>query len=214
MQTPSAPTRELEPEFLLSAYAGGYFPMADPESGQISWYSPDPRTILELNGLRVSRSLRRSLRREDLEVRWDTAFEAVMRACGERPETWISDRIVKAYVELHRLGFAHSVEVWKDGALAGGLYGVALAGAFFGESMFSRVTDASKIALVHLVRRLVERDFLLLDVQFMTEHLRTLGAVEIPREEYLQRLRTALQRSCVMTDQPSREGKGSDVDIP
>jgi leucyl/phenylalanyl-tRNA--protein transferase len=186
-------TRALDPEQLLAAYGQGYFPMADGKDGDIHWYSLDPRTIFELEGLRVSRSLRHSLKRLT-DIRWNSSFEPVMRACGERDDTWISEEIVASYVLLHRLGFAHSVEVWVDSRLAGGLYGVSIGGAFFGESMFSRITDASKTALVHLVRRMQESGFVLLDAQFMTPHLGTLGAVEIRRKEYLRRLQIAIRR--------------------
>jgi leucyl/phenylalanyl-tRNA---protein transferase len=179
----------LTPEVLISAYVQGIFPM-DVE-GEIEWFSPDPRTVLPLDGLKITRSLRQSCRK--FEVRVNSAFEQVMRACADRPEgTWINDEIVKAYTRLHHLGFAHSVESWRDGELAGGLYGVAIGGAFFGESMFHRRTDASKVALVALVDRMNARGFTLLDVQFTTEHLERLGAVEIPRRTYLSRLKKAV----------------------
>ena len=184
-------TRILNPEYLLRAYCSGYFPMADGREGELHWYSPDPRTIFDPGVLRVSRSLRQSLRKLT-DVRWNTAFEPVMRACAERDDTWISEEIVASYTLLHSLGFAHSVEVWIEERLAGGLYGVSVGAAFFGESMFSRITDASKVALVHLVRRMQERQFALLDAQFMTPHLATLGAREIPRDEYLRRLEEAV----------------------
>jgi leucyl/phenylalanyl-tRNA---protein transferase len=183
----------IPPDLLLAAYASGYFPMADSREGRIAWYSPDPRTIIPLASLRISRSLHQTLRKKIFEVRWDTSFEAVMRACGAREETWISEEIVESYVKLADLGIGHSVETWRDNKLAGGLYGVALGGAFFGESMFSRERDASKVALVHLVERLRARKFELLDTQFMTPHLMQLGAIEIPRETYLEQLRHALR---------------------
>ncbi|MCC7291499.1 MAG: leucyl/phenylalanyl-tRNA--protein transferase [Phycisphaerales bacterium] len=184
---------ELKPEILLSAYASGIFPMAEPD-GEILWFRPDPRAIIPLDGLRVSRSLRATLRRDVYECRIDSAFAEVIRLCARRREkTWISPEIQAAYIELHRLGFAHSVESWKEGELAGGLYGVALGGAFFGESMFSRATDASKAALVHLVERMKAGGFTLLDTQFMTEHLRGLGAIDVSRKEYERRLKAALR---------------------
>ncbi len=170
--------------------------MADAETGHISWYSPDPRAILEIDAFSVSRSLRRTIQKKIFEVKFDTQFEEVMRACGDRKETWISEEIVRSYVRLHEMGSAHSVEVWKEGKLAGGLYGVALGGAFFGESMFSSVPDASKVALVFLLAHLKERGYVLLDTQFMTPHLARFGATEIPREAYLTRLQDALRRDC------------------
>jgi len=161
--------------------------------GQIEWFSPDPRAVIPLEGFRTSRNLARLCRRGFFDVRINTAFLRVMRCCADRAEgTWISEEIVEAYCELHRLGLAHSVEAWKGDNLAGGLYGVALGGAFFGESMFHRLRDASKVALAGLVERLRTRGYVLLDVQFMTEHLRRAGAVEIPRREYLRRLTGAL----------------------
>ena len=187
---------ELQPNALLSAYASGIFPMAD-EDGIIRWYAPPSRAIIELEGLIVSRSLRVAVRRGDFTVTCNRAFGEVMRACADREDgTWISAEIIAAYTLLHRHGFAHSVEAWKNDELAGGLYGVSLGGAFFGESMFHRDTDASKVALVHLVRRMRERGFVLLDVQFMTDHLQRLGATEITRAEYEVRLQDAIVLPC------------------
>lgn len=184
----------LTPELLITAYAQGIYPMArSAHSRVIDWYSPDPRAILPLDGLRVSRSLARTLRRGRFEIRFDAAFEEVMRACGSRASTWINEEMVRAYVGLHDLGLAHSVEAWQGGELVGGLYGVALGGAFMGESMFSRVSDASKVCLVALVRHLRERGFVLLDCQTPTEHLMGLGQITIPRDAYLSRLRDALR---------------------
>lgn len=180
------------PELVLQAYEMGYFPMAQPD-GAIGWYSPDPRCIFELDQLKVSRSLRKIVQSGRFEVRIDSAFTAVMRACGDRPDgTWISPEILRVYQQLHLMGFAHSVETWHAGELAGGLYGVSLGGAFFGESMFHRVTDASKVALVALVAKMKNHGFTLLDCQWQTSHLASLGAVEISRAEYLRRLRAAL----------------------
>ncbi len=186
----------LSPEFLLTAYCHGYFPMAEVGSGEIQWYSPDPRAIIELDALRISRSLLQVLRRGRYQIRIDTEFSRVMRSCAEREETWISERIITAYERLHSLGCAHSVEAWHGRDLAGGLYGVALGGAFFGESMFHIERDASKVALVGLVDRLRSHGFTLLDTQFVTPHLLSMGATEIPREDYLRRLRKALGKKC------------------
>jgi leucyl/phenylalanyl-tRNA--protein transferase len=186
----------LTPELLISAYTQGIFPMAG-ESGEIYWYDPDPRAILPLDTFHISRSLRRAVGREDYEVRHDSAFGEVIRACAApapgREDTWISEEIITAYDELARLGFAHSVEIWRDDRLVGGLYGVALNALFAGESMFARERDTSKIALVHLVTHLRRQGYLLLDIQFMTDHLRRFGAVEIPRREYKQDLAAALR---------------------
>lgn len=182
----------LTPELLVQGYQNGYFPMADPSDGRIGWFSPDPRAIIPVGGLRISRSLRRTVQRKPFELASDRDFEGVIRACAARPETWISEEIVNAYARLFDRGLVHTVETWKDGALVGGLYGVALGGAFFGESMFSAVRDASKVALVELVRRLQVGGFALLDTQFMTEHLRGIGAIEVPRDEYLAMLEDAL----------------------
>ena len=189
---------ELTPDLLLSAYAQGVFPMD--VDGEIRWFCPDPRAIIELDEFRVSRTLRQTCRQGRFDLRVNTAFSAVIRACADRKEgTWISPEIIVAYERLHRLGFAHSVEAHRDGELAGGLYGVALAGAFFGESMFYVQRDASKVALVHLVERLRHRGYVLLDVQFLTPHLERLGASEIPRKEYLTRLLGALDLRCRFT---------------
>ena len=189
----------LTPGILVTAYANGIFPM-DVE-GEIEWFSPDPRAIIDLDTFHVPRNLARRCRSGRFEIRVNTAFGAVMRACADRPEgTWISEDIVTGYTRLHELGLAHSVESWHQGQLAGGLYGVALGGAFFGESMFHRVTDASKVALVALVERLRSRGYLLLDVQFTTPHLRQFTVAEIPRSDYLVRLQAALALDCRFVD--------------
>ena len=183
----------LTPEGIELAYRHGIFPMADERSGEVLWFRPDPRAVIPLDGFHVSRSLARTLRRGRLEVRVDTAFETVMRGCADRPEgSWISERFVEVYGALHRAGKAHSVEAWRDRRLVGGVYGLALGGAFMAESMFHRETDASKVALAALVGRLSERGFTVLDVQYMTPHLESLGAVEITRREYERRLERAL----------------------
>src|SRR6266446_1437345 len=180
---------------LLEAYCTGIFPMAL-ENGKIGWFSPDPRGILPLDAFHVPHGLRRVLKKNKFEIRLNTVFEEVIRACGERAETWISEEIVASYVNLHYLGFAHSVEAWMDEKLVGGLYGVSIYGAFFGESMFHTVTDASKVALVELVTRLNKRGFRLLDTQYVTNHLRTFGAVEIARPKYMNLLKQALALDC------------------
>jgi len=187
---------DLEPGTLLAAYRSGLFPMPIKRPQVIAWWSPDPRGVLPLDGLRVTRSLRSSCRR--YEVRIDTAFDEVIAACADprRAHGWIDDDILVAYRQLHRLGWAHSVEAWTpDGELAGGLYGVAIGGLFAGESMFHRRRDASKVALVHLVDVLREGGASLLDVQWSTEHLASLGVVEISRGEYLRRLAAAIDRA-------------------
>ncbi|WP_207478220.1 leucyl/phenylalanyl-tRNA--protein transferase [Arenibaculum pallidiluteum] len=190
---------DLTPQILLRAYALGVFPMAESaESPELYWFDPEERGILPLEAFHVPRRLRRTVRQGRFEIRIDSDFAAVVRACAEataqRPNTWINPEIERLYVGLHGLGAAHSVECWRAGRLVGGLYGVALGGAFFGESMFSRETDASKVALVHLVARLRLNGFTLLDTQFVTEHLRGFGAIEIPRAEYRMRLAAAIQR--------------------
>jgi leucyl/phenylalanyl-tRNA---protein transferase len=184
----------IAPDALLAAYASGWFPMAV-APGEIRWYSPDPRAIIPLDAFHVSRRLARSLRQQRFEVRVNTSFRAVMQACADREDAdgdWIDAEIIESYCALHEQGFAHSVETWQGGALAGGLYGVAIGGAFFGESMFHRVSDASKAALAVLVDRLRGRGYTLLDTQWITEHLAQFGAVEIPRRRYLRMLDEAL----------------------
>lgn len=185
---------EFTPEGVLLAYSAGVFPMGDDETGEVAWYWPDPRAILPLNGFHTSRSLAKTLRKGTFEVRIDTAHEAVMRACADRAEgTWITEDFIRVYGALHRAGYSHSVEAWRAGRLVGGVYGVALGAAFMAESMFHRETDASKVALAALVHQLRERGFQLLDVQLLTPHLASLGAVEISRDEYLSRLLQALR---------------------
>lgn len=184
----------LDAATVLAAYRGGLFPMPVEEGAAIGWWSPADRGVLPLDGLVVSRSLRKSVRRYDFRV--DTAFAEVIAGCADpsRDGSWIDDQILAAYLHLHDLGWAHSVETWLDGELVGGLYGLAIGGLFAGESMFSRARDASKVALVHLVELLSDEfaDQRLLDTQWQTDHLATLGVVEIPRAEYFERLRVAL----------------------
>ena len=182
----------IEPELLLHGYQLGVFPMAM-EDGEIQWFSPDPRTVIPLDEFHVPHGLQRALRKNAFEVRIDQRFEEVMRLCAKRDDTWINREIVASYVRLFELGFAHSVEAWQDGELVGGLYGVAIGGAFFGESMFHRVTDASKIALVGLVERMRAKKFALLDTQWLTPHLKQFGAAEIPRARYLRMLKRAVE---------------------
>jgi leucyl/phenylalanyl-tRNA---protein transferase len=185
----------LDPILVINAYVQGIFPMAD-QFGSIRWYAPDPRAILEHENLYISRSLRATLRKRIYEVSIDTAFEAVMWRCAEREDTWISKSFISTYTQLHYFGLAHSVEAWQNGELVGGLYGVSLGGAFMGESMFSRATNASKVCLVALVEHLKARGYVLHDVQFWTPHLATLGVTEIPRKHYERRLRAALRLEC------------------
>jgi leucyl/phenylalanyl-tRNA---protein transferase len=183
----------LDPRLLLQGYAMGIFPMADSrDAGDVFWVEPRRRAILPLDRFHVSRSLRRTLRSEKFSVTADRAFAEVVAGCAEREETWINAEIERAVLSLHRLGHAHSVEVWNEDSLVGGLYGVSLGRAFFGESMFSRMTDASKVALAWLVARLKAGGYELLDCQFMTGHLASLGAVSVPRERYIALLASAL----------------------
>jgi leucyl/phenylalanyl-tRNA---protein transferase len=190
---------DLEPGTLLAAYRSGLFPMRVGAAGPIAWWSPDPRAIIPLDGLHISRSLRRATRQSELRI--DTAFEAVMRACADpaRPHGWIDESFVAAYTRLHAMGWAHSVESWTaDGAeLVGGVYGVAIGGLFAAESMFHRRTDAGKVALAALVDRLRTDGAVLLDVQWSTPHLASLGAVEVPREHYLRLLTRAVDETPV-----------------
>ena len=190
----------LDPRLLLQGYAAGIFPMADSrDAAELFWVEPRSRAILPLDGFHMSRSLRRTIRSGKFSVTMDRDFPAVIGACANREETWINDEIIEAFVRFHEAGKAHSVEAYKDGELVGGLYGVTLGGAFMGESMFSRMRDASKVCLVHLVERLKDRGYVLLDCQIQNDHLASLGAIEIPESEYLRRLEHAqrLQRTFV-----------------
>lgn len=185
----------IPPALLLQAYGTGWFPMS--VDGEIRWYSPDPRAILPLERFHVPARLARVIRQQRFTVRVNGDFRRVIQACADRgEESWIDGAIVESYTALHRLGFAHSVEAWQGDRLAGGLYGVSLGGAFFGESMFHDVSEASKVALHGLVERLRARRYRLLDVQWVTPHLRTFGAVEISRRQYLARLRQSLKVNC------------------
>jgi len=195
-------TDRLTPNLLLQAYARGLFPMAESnDNPELFWVDPDVRGVIPLTGFHLPRRLRRTVRQDRYRVTINRAFDQVIRACAEtdfkrgRFDSWINAEVVRAYSEMHRLGFAHSVECWQDDQLAGGLYGLALRGAFFGESMFSRATDASKVALVHLVARLRESGFLLLDSQFVNDHLKQFGVLSVPRDDFQPMLAEALARS-------------------
>ncbi len=190
---------ELSADFILKAYACGVFPMAEKKDDpSVFWVDPDFRGVIPLDEFHLSRRLARTVRSGKFQISVDQAFDSVIRKCSERTphreESWINDSIIEVYGELHRRGDAHSVECWSGETLIGGLYGVSLGAAFFGESMFSRASDASKVALVHLIERLRAGGYTLLDTQFVTEHLSTFGAVELPRGTYLEHLRAALER--------------------
>lgn len=184
----------LTPELLLKAYANGFFPMGDPDTSEIHWYRPNPRAILPLEKFHRSKSLKRRLNKNTFTASFNQAFSQVIRAC-RRPDTWITAEIITAYEALHKAGHCHSVEVWNKDALVGGVYGVSIGGAFFAESMFHTMTDASKIALHHLVTRLKEHKFCLLEVQFLTTHLESLGAEEVTDAQYQRALDVALNTS-------------------
>jgi leucyl/phenylalanyl-tRNA--protein transferase len=189
----------LTAEALVYAYASGVFPMAE-ETGEILWYSPDPRAIIPIDSYKPAKSLKPIINQMRFEIRVNTSFEQVMRNCAlpraTEDETWISEELVQAYTSLHKMGLAHSVEAWQDGILVGGLYGVALGGAFFGESMFSLVSNSSKVAFHYLVQILREQNYSLLDSQFMNDNVLRYGAIEIPRSEYKKRLAKALKSTC------------------
>lgn len=186
-------------ELVLSAYSQGIFPMGH-DDGLIRWYSPDPRCIFDFDSFHIPKRLMRTYRSGKFEMRVNSAWDEVLHLCASRDSTWITDDIFRVYTELHEDGFAHSVEAYYEGKLAGGLYGVSIGGAFMGESMFHTVTDASKVSLVYLVERMKARGFILLDSQYMTEHLSTFGAVLISRREYLTRLERALRLNCKFGD--------------
>ena len=204
------PVSDITPDTLLRAYAQGIFPMAEGrDDPAIHWVDPRRRGILPLDGFHLSRSLARSLRRGGFTLTTDQAFASVVTACADRPETWISHRIQALYQALHTQGHAHSIEVWQNGHLVGGVYGVVLGAAFFGESMFSRVTDASKIALAHAVQVLRAGGFQLFDTQFLTPHLASLGGLEIPRARYQHLLALALARPARFPAPDHSSGAGS-----
>ncbi len=184
----------IPPDLLIAAYSNGFFPMADGADGEIHWYSPDPRAIFPIYQIKPSHSMRKLLKKNIFEVKFDTAFDEVIRQCANREETWISHTMIVSYSLLHKLGYAHSVETYLDCELVGGLYGVSIGRAFFGESMFSKVSNASKVAFYHLVEHLKSKGFILLDSQFINKHTRSLGAIEIPRSQYLRILKTAISK--------------------
>ncbi len=192
---------DLTPEILLQAYAIGIFPMAQSqEDSKLYWFDPDPRTIIPLDNFHISRRLERTLGQQKFQITFDTAFTEVMRKCAEaapdREETWINEDIIRLYTQLHHYGYAHSIETWQDNKLVGGVYGISIGGLFAGESMFSRVTDASKVALATLLKHLKQQNYSLFDVQYTTEHLKRFGAIEISKEAYKQRLSQALENEC------------------
>ena len=186
----------LKPENMIRLYASGAFPMADEKTGIINWYMPETRTIIPLDNFNVPRSTKKVIEEENFEIKFDVDFERVVEGCADRESTWISDELIDGYRKLKKRGFIHTVETWKDGKLVGGLYGVTFRGAFFGESMFSKVSQASKAALVALLNHLNEKGFILLDVQFLTEHLKMFGAVEISFEDYSKLLHKAYAKVC------------------
>lgn len=200
MARPFAPGYRIPTDLLLKAYASGVFPMAESATDpEVFWVRPETRGIIPLDTFHVPRSLRKTIRRGVFDIRFDFDFEATIAACAEsreeRPSTWINGPIREAYMQLHGMGHCHSVEAWRGGRLVGGLYGLTLGRVFFGESMFSKETDASKVCLVHLVERLKERGFVLLDTQFTTEHLMRFGAIDVPRARYETMLAEALTGS-------------------
>lgn len=186
----------LKPNNMLRLYASGAFPMANEETRAIEWYLPETRCIMPLDNFNVPRSTKKEIDKLGFEIRYDSDIISVIRGCANREHTWISERLIEAYKRLIKRGHVHSVETWKDEILVGGLYGVTFRGAFFGESMFSILSQASKAALIALLYRLKEKDFALLDVQYMTEHLKMFGAIEISLDEYKENLLEAYQRIC------------------
>ncbi|KQV82719.1 leucyl/phenylalanyl-tRNA--protein transferase [Rhizobium sp. Root1220] len=200
----------ITPEILLRAYSIGLFPMAESaDDPEIFWVEPDLRGVLPLDDFHISKSLAKTIRRKPFDIRFNYDFSSVIAACaaetGDRPSTWINQTIRSLYSTLHRMGHAHSVEAWDGDELVGGLYGVSLGSAFFGESMFSRRTDASKICLVHLVERLQAKGFKLLDTQFTTEHLKTFGAIDVPKDEYTHILQAAMDSPHLPFSEPKDE---------
>jgi len=196
-QKSSSDTKELlKPDNMLRLYASGAFPMADEKTGSINWFMPEVRTIIPLDDYNIPRTTRKAVEKNKFEIRFDTDFDGVVRGCADRESTWISEELILAYRRLKKRGHVHTVETWLGDKLVGGLYGVTFRGAFFGESMFSKVSQSSKAALIALIERLREKDFVLLDVQYMTAHLKMFGAVEISFEEYTKLLYTAYTRGC------------------
>lgn len=187
----------LHPDIMIRLYAKGAFPMADQETGIINWYMPDVRCIIPLDKFNIPRSLKKIIDQNEFEFKFDNDFLSVIKNCADRENTWISEELIIAYKRLQKRGYIHTVETWKDNKLVGGLYGVSFRGAFFGESMFSKVSQASKAALAKLIFHLKERGFVLLDVQYMTEHLKMFGAIEISFEEFNKLLEEAYNSGCV-----------------
>lgn len=192
--------RIIKPEILIQAYKQGYFPMADHKHGDIYWHCPDPRAVIPLESPKKPKSLKRNEEKYEFEYRIDTCFRKVIEKCSEREDTWISEEIIDTYMQLHKLGMAHSVETFEDDVLVGGLYGVAIGGAFFGESMFNTITDASKGAFFYLIEKLKERNFLLLDSQYINPFTQQLGAIEVSYSEYTKRLIKAINLPTTFVD--------------
>jgi leucyl/phenylalanyl-tRNA---protein transferase len=186
----------LKPNNMIRLYSRGAFPMADEITGFINWYLPEIRTIIPLNNYNIPRSLNKILKEKRFEIRYDYDFPQVVKGCADRDQTWISERLIEAYLELDKLGYVHTVETWENGKLVGGLYGISYGGAFFGESMFSKVPQASKAALVKLLEHLNEKNYAMLDVQYMTPHLKMFGAIEISFEEFNKLLQYCYKRNC------------------
>lgn len=206
---------QISPELMVRAYAAGIFPMAEAADDlEVFWVDPQRRGVFPLDGFHISRSLRRRIRRGGYSARLDTDFGAVLAGCADREPTWINRDLASCYLALHARGIAHSVEIWDDEGLAGGVFGIALGAAFFGESMFSRRTDASKLALAHLVHRLRAGGFVLFDTQFLTSHLESLGAIEIPRADYRAQLSRALMLPADIAALPEGAGPGAAPDGP
>jgi leucyl/phenylalanyl-tRNA--protein transferase len=187
----------LKPENMLRLYAKGAFPMADEDTGLISWYMPETRCIIPLDRFNIPRSLKKIIKENNFEFRLDTDLISTIRSCANREKTWISEKLIDAYQGLYKKGHVHSIETWKENNMVGGLYGISYKGAFFGESMFSKISQASKAALIKLLFHLKEKDYILLDVQFMTEHLKMFGAIEIPFEKYQTLLELAYKMECI-----------------
>ena len=186
----------LKPDNMLRLYASGAFPMADEKAGTINWYMPEIRTIIPLDASNFPRSARKAIEKMNFEIKLDTDFTKMIISCADREETWISKELINAYKRLRTRGHVHTVETWLDGEIVGGLYGVTFRGAFFGESMFSKVSEASKAALMALITHLNERDYILLDAQYMTEHLKMFGAIEISFEKYTKLLHKSYTMGC------------------
>ncbi|MEK7819334.1 MAG: leucyl/phenylalanyl-tRNA--protein transferase [Bacteroidota bacterium] len=190
----------ISPEVLLNAYCEGFFPMADSVNGDINWYQPKKRSVFILKDLKLPRSVNQIKNKNIFKITFDKSFEKIIRSCAKRDETWISEKIIKTYCEMFELGFGHSVEAWKNGVIAGGLYGISIGGAFFGESMFSNFSGASKIALASLIKKLKSQDYDFIDAQYMTTHLKMLGAIEISNAEYLNILKITIKKDCKFYD--------------